>query len=188
MLAKVSVEFEDAILEGRHVVGAAVDFAKAFDNVPTAIALSVLKHLGMHPRILNPTIGMYASLKRRFKIKGYSGEMFRATNGIMQGCPLSVLVLNAMVSVLSKAMAEKVPSLIDQSYVDDMTLLASTENDLKDAFGVMVPYLEATMQELNVTKTYVFHVNHLLPEIIINDMRLPSKEKVFNPWCYLQLP
>ena len=94
----------------------------------------------------------------------------------MQGCPLSVLVLNAMVSVLSKAMAEKVPSLIDQSYVDDMTLLASTENDLKDAFGVMVPY--STMQELNVTKTYVFHVNHLLPEIIINDMRLPSKEKV----------
>ena len=54
VLAKVSVEFEDAILEGRHVVGAAVDFAKAFDNVPTAIALSVLKHLGMHPRILNP--------------------------------------------------------------------------------------------------------------------------------------
>ena len=77
-----------------------------------------------------------------------------------------------MVSVLSKAMAEKV------SYVDDMTLLASTENDLKDAFGVMVPYLEATMQELNVTKTYVIHVNHLLPEIVINDMRLPSKEKV----------
>ena len=81
VLAKVSVEFEDAILEGRHVVGAAVDFAKVFDNVPTAIALSVLKHLGMHPGILDPMIGMYASLKRHFKIKGYLGEMFRATNG-----------------------------------------------------------------------------------------------------------
>ena len=65
-----SVEFEDTILEGKHVVGAAVDFAKAFDNVPITIALSVFKHMGMHHRILDPLIGMYASLKRRFKVKG----------------------------------------------------------------------------------------------------------------------
>ena len=31
----------------------------------------------MNSKILDPLIGMYASLKRRFEIKGYLGEMFR---------------------------------------------------------------------------------------------------------------
>ena len=87
------------------------------------------------------------------------------------------LLLNAMISVLSKAMMEKVPSLIDQSYVDDMTLLANSQDDLKAAFTVMVPHLEGTMQELNIGKTYVFGINRDVPVININGSRLPSKER-----------
>ena len=80
---------EAAFLNGEQLVGVAVDFAKAFDNIPIAVALALLKKLGASDLMLNPLISMYAVLKRRFKIKGYLREVFRATNGIMQGCPFS---------------------------------------------------------------------------------------------------
>ena len=91
-LARISVTMESAMLNGEELVGAAVDFAKAFDNVPTAIGLAILRRMGLDVRVLAPLTTMYASLKRRFKIKGFLGKMFRATNGIMQGDPLSCMV------------------------------------------------------------------------------------------------
>ena len=42
---------------------------------------------------------MYSHLRRRFKFCGGGGEVFQATNVILQGCPLSVVLLNFLVSV-----------------------------------------------------------------------------------------
>ena len=40
--------------------------------------------------------GMYDQLKRMFKIKGCLGAWWAATNGVLQGSPLSVIVINAL--------------------------------------------------------------------------------------------
>ena len=39
---------------------------------------------------------MYRQLSRMFKIKGCLGAWWAATNGVLQGCPLSIIVINAL--------------------------------------------------------------------------------------------
>ena len=65
---------------------------------------------------------MYSGIQRRFKIDGYVGEASKETNGILQGCPLSVMLLNVLMAALTAALKEKVRN---ESYVDDLTLLSS---------------------------------------------------------------
>ena len=55
--------------------------------------------MGVSQRIHKPWAAMYAHLRRRFKLAGGVGEEFVATNGILQGCPVSVVMLNALVAV-----------------------------------------------------------------------------------------
>ena len=44
-------------------------------------------------------------LQRRFRAVGGVGKLFQATNGILQGCPLSVILLNGLASIWSRTVA-----------------------------------------------------------------------------------
>ena len=46
---------------------------------------------GMEKGVLRAFHGMYSQLQRVFKIGGCLGAWWKATNGILQGCPLSVI-------------------------------------------------------------------------------------------------
>ena len=48
---------------------------------------------------------MYSSLRRSFKVLGCLGEPFAATNGILQGCPLSVIRINILTTIWMKEIA-----------------------------------------------------------------------------------
>ena len=158
-LLRLAAELENASLTGDPGNGAALDFGKAFDNVPVDIALNLLERLGIKERILKPLTFMYQKLQRYLKISGFIGKAFHATNGIMQGCPLSCLPLNALVSVPSKSVLAHVP-IVMQSYVDDKSILTKNQEWLKTAFRVLEPYLLLTDQKLNVTKTHACAINH----------------------------
>ena len=56
----------------------------------------MLDLMGMERGVLNAFHGMYTQLQRKFKIKGCLGPWWQATNGILQGFPLSVIVINAL--------------------------------------------------------------------------------------------
>ena len=47
------------------------------------------------------------------------GREYVATNAIVQGCPLSVVLLNALLSIWSKAVMQEVPGVNVSVYVDD---------------------------------------------------------------------
>ena len=85
---------------GRHadVVGArppegsaGVDCRKCFDLVPQGIGFEVCSRQGLCPRVLCALQGMFQQLCRAFKLADSLGDRWRATNGILQGCPLSVI-------------------------------------------------------------------------------------------------
>ena len=43
--------------------------------------------------------GIYWQLRRAFKVLGCLGDWLQATNGILQGCPLSVVFINMLTMV-----------------------------------------------------------------------------------------
>ena len=55
----------------------------------------LLEDLGLPDGIARAMKGMYRDLRRRFKLPAGLGKKFNATNGILQGCPLSIVFLNA---------------------------------------------------------------------------------------------
>lgn len=96
----------------------------------------------------------------------------------MQGCPLSCLLLNALVSVITKDVMYNVPKTCIQSYVDDITFLHKDLRSLQEAVHILKPYLTLTDQKLNVNKTYAFAVNGGDFEVHFNGVPLPKSNAV----------
>ena len=77
-------------------MGAGTDYTKCFDLIPQAISMALMEEQGIDEGVLRALSGMYRQLRRMFKIKGCLGAWWAATNGVLQGCPLSVIVINAL--------------------------------------------------------------------------------------------
>ena len=154
VLAEIAIAFEQAWLDGEDFGGLAVDLAKAFDAIPVDITFAVLESMGVDAGMAAALRGMYSQIQRRFKFGNYVGEAFTSTNGILQGCPLSVMLLNALMSVLSFALSTL--GVDPQSYVDDLTLMDSSDAKLQAAMDLLDRYLALTDQKVNTKKTKTF--------------------------------
>ncbi|KAJ9445456.1 hypothetical protein DIPPA_00779 [Diplonema papillatum] len=100
---------EAALLNDEDRFAVAFDYSKSFDRIPQEIMLKLEEDTGLPPSVLNAVRGMYRQLRRRFKLPAGLGKEFQATNGILRGCPLSVIFLNALVSVWMYLVGEEVP-------------------------------------------------------------------------------
>eukprot|EP00663_Eupelagonemidae_sp_cell21sb_P003986 gene3986-4954_t len=112
--------------------------------------------MGMEERILAPLRTMYNRLRRRFRVAGGLGEEFQATNGILQGCPLSVVALNALVAVWAKAVADRVPGVQACAYADDTYALSDKWEDVPKAHGVTEEFVQLTGQVPHPKKSKTF--------------------------------
>eukprot|EP00666_Eupelagonemidae_sp_cell4sb_P018005 gene18005-biopygen14326 len=97
------LRIEASLLDGSPLVGFSADWKKMFGQIPHKVMLTLLSRLGCDDRIIAPLRTMYARLRRRFRIAGAVGEEFSATQGLLEGCPISVCGCTAMLSVLSNA-------------------------------------------------------------------------------------
>eukprot|EP00754_Rhynchopus_humris_P030393 Rhum_TRINITY_DN15269_c1_g2::Rhum_TRINITY_DN15269_c1_g2_i1::g.147151::m.147151 len=103
------------------------DFAKCFDTIPHTITLALAAELGMPEGIGRALAGMYRDLERRFRIPGGVGEAFRATNGILQGCPLSVVLVNVLLVVWVRELGSlNIPGAAIGVYADDVSVKAAS--------------------------------------------------------------
>ncbi|KAJ9468433.1 RNA-directed DNA polymerase from mobile element jockey [Diplonema papillatum] len=122
----------------------ALDFAKCFDRVPQGIVLSLAEEMGLDERILRPLRAMYRGMKRPFKLSLGVGSEFEVTNGILQGCPLLVILINALLSVVLRAVSVRVPEVSSESLADDATLLAAAEAELQRAVDIVARFCALT--------------------------------------------
>lgn len=130
----------------------AVDLAKAFDNIPVDIAMEIARRAGLPAHVLRPLIAVYEQMVKHFKVGTGVGLPWRATNGVMQGCPASCIPMNLVLAVVTRAIRMQVPQVDMVSYVDDVTLLGKTE-DVQKALDIFNVFLGTTGQELSLTKT-----------------------------------
>ena len=76
-----------------------IDYVKCFDLIPQAVVLALALELGMDPGTCPALGAMYKQLRRAFKIAGALGLWWQATNGILQGCPVSVILVNVLTTI-----------------------------------------------------------------------------------------
>ena len=78
---------------------------------------------------------------------------FSSTNGILQGCPLSALLLNLIVRVWCTAIETHCPEVLPRAYADDGNLISSSTEHLRVALNWTQRFSEDTGQSLHAKKT-----------------------------------
>ena len=152
-----AIKVEKALLAGEELVGISLDFEKAFDNLPHEVMLQIAAAMGMDPGILTALRGMYEGLKRCFKTGSHVGESFRSSNGILQGCPISVLLLNMFVEVWTRAVRHEVGGQCQpQAYADDVGATAATKREIDGVCRVTEVFCRLTGMRVSVGKSTVW--------------------------------
>ena len=68
-------------------------------TIPQVVVPKVARERGMDRGKLRALAAMYWQLRRAFRLEGSLNELWRATKGILQGCPLVVVLVNLLTSI-----------------------------------------------------------------------------------------
>jgi exonuclease III len=148
-------------------IGAAIlslDQEKAFDRVDWPFMLKVLERMNFGPTFRSWVALLYTDIFSRVLVNGFSGELFRVTRGVRQGCPLSPLLYILVAETLSRALQKD--SRIDGfelmggqrvkvcQYADDTSILVQSDQALLSVFSLFSRYERASGAKLNVSKSH----------------------------------
>ena len=136
------------------MVGVSLDYGKCFDRVPVHIVLELAVAAGMSPKLVTPLRSLYSNLVRRFRVGRGVGNEFHSTNGIIQGCPLSVVLLNLLVNVWARTVNEEVPDASPCGYADDTGATSAELAPIQNVLDITCQFATATGQVLNASKSH----------------------------------
>ena len=126
----LALAVESALVDGSDLVGMSIDWSKIFDRVPQGIAFQLAERQGIHPRVLQPLRGMYREMQRRLVMGGHVGKELAASNGIIQGCPLSVLLLNFPMNMWARSVNAGTIAAMPKFCADDARVLSKDSVDI----------------------------------------------------------
>jgi hypothetical protein len=150
------------------VFTAFIDFRKAYDSVNRDLLWEVLKGMGVHGDILNTLRGMYSSVGMRVRLKGHLGESFQAETGVKQGDPLSPLLFGLFIDRFESYLTAKCGDMgvpLAQGllrallYADDLTLTASSAEQLQSMLDCLHNFANAYHLTVNIAKSVVVVFN-----------------------------
>eukprot|EP01063_Lacrimia_lanifica_P001316 TRINITY_DN1064_c0_g1_i3.p1 TRINITY_DN1064_c0_g1~~TRINITY_DN1064_c0_g1_i3.p1 ORF type:complete len:1033 (+),score=216.88 TRINITY_DN1064_c0_g1_i3:170-3268(+) len=146
---EMAAELEQGHIRDEVVMGILFDLQKCFDRIPTDIALRLLQETGLPEPIAATLQAMYMHLRRRLRYDGAVGKEFEALCGILQGCPLSVVVLNVLLNVLLAALEDGAPAARAYNYADDVAVTAGDAAALQQATQIVEAFAADTGQALH---------------------------------------
>lgn len=94
---------------------------------------------------------MYEHISRCFRYAGCIGSFWSATNGLLQGDPLSVVILNCALCPLVQKLST-IGDLSVYAFADDLTVVPSSWETLSDAYVVLCQFCASTDLHLNLSK------------------------------------
>ena len=101
-----AIDFEDLQCRGLHFTGGAVDIYKCFDQVVRSLVYAVARAAGMPARILTAYAAYHENLHIHNSISGGLGQAYARRNGIVQGCPCSMMLIALIMRGWLMQMAE----------------------------------------------------------------------------------
>ena len=138
---ELALDLEAAEANGDDICGAALDWRKAFDNVPLCNLGKLLERAGVPEWLRRPLVTAYTA-PRRLRVGSAVGEEWLPTSGILPGCALAVFVLSVMIRPWDRKVARVHDSLRRRIYVDDLTFWARGKAD--DVAPAITESLEVT--------------------------------------------
>ena len=142
-----------------------VDFMKAFDSIHHRLLLYKLQNIGIKGTMYNMIKAMYTNATSAVQIENFTTDWFPIKTGIRQGDSLSPTLFAIFINDLAIEIKEKhkgikvndnlsVPIL---SYADDIILLATSPNKLKNMLKTVYNWCTKWRLKVNSSITKIMH-------------------------------
>ena len=136
--------------------GLQFDFAKCFDSIPYSVIWSALRYYGCDPTLVNLLSHLYSHISRCFRYAGCLGSFWHATNGLLQGDPLSVVILNCVLCPLATHLSA-LGDLSVYAFADDLTAVSTSWDTLTLAYDLLCRFSASTDLQLNLGKCQLWN-------------------------------
>ena len=140
----------------RSFAGIQFDFAKCFDSIPHSVIWDVLSYHGCDTHFISLLHHLYTNMHRCFRYAGCIGSFWKATNGLLQGDPLSVVILNCVLSPLLRQLS-LIPDLTTYAFADDLAIVSSLRDTLNHAYQCLQLFCQCTDLVLNTSKCQLWN-------------------------------
>jgi ribonuclease HI len=140
---ELALDLEAAEAAGEDICGAALDWRKAFDNIPLCNLDTLLRRAGLPDWLRGPVVAAY-SAPRRLRVEGAVGSTWRPSSGILPGCALAVFVLSVLIRPWDRKAMRVHDLLRRRIYVDDLVFWA--RGDANEVAPAITEGLELTKQ------------------------------------------
>ena len=149
----LQARFEEVGLEDSNRRAAALDDEKYFDMFDVEFETERLEHMGYPKGLAKMQRGMYSKLKRHIKFAGCYGESFTPTNGLGQGCSLTLIAANAAVTTEFNMLDAVTPRVEEGADIDDRSLSSNSTEELMTAVHALIDMDGQMGQTTNVKKS-----------------------------------
>ena len=99
---------------------------------------------------------LYTNMQRCFRYAGCIGSFWQATKGLLQGDPLSVVILNCVLCPLLRQLS-LIPGLSIYAFADDLTVVSSSWDTLHQAYLSLTHFCNCTDLVLNTSKCQLWN-------------------------------
>ena len=142
--------------------GLSYDYTKAFDLVPTQLAVNILRLRGCDEKVTRSLDGFYRQHVTYFQLNNHYDKVFEPTNGLIQGCALSILILASLIKCWHEHLDCHHPTIKARSYVDDLSICAaspspeSLRRELQSAHTDTTTFATRAGLQINANKSFSF--------------------------------
>ena len=166
---------------GKHVDIVYLDFAKAFDKVPTAKLMKKLKVHGVEGRAAAWIQAWLTGRTQRVTIKGKTSGWRRVWSGVPQGSVLGPVLFLIFINDLDSAATEKqtIKKFADDTKVMQVIETAEDAAELQRCLDRLCDWARTWGMAFNESKCHVMHVGLHNPGHVyyMNGVRLEASEK-----------
>ena len=86
---------------------------------------------GLPPGIAAQLHFLYSDLRRYIKVAGTYGAVIHQSNGIGQGCSISIIIANLYVATLFRCLREHFPEIEMGAFLDDRNITANSVESMR---------------------------------------------------------
>ena len=151
---QLRLDLDIAKKDSTALVGLKLDKSKCFDRLIPAMAGVLMLAFGLPRGLVHFFVQMYTNLRRHLALRGWiSPTATTASNGVAQGCSLSLIAINLFMSVWS-IFINLIPHVIAKAFIDDAYMWAhiSQIHELRRALDVTAMWDTLTGQVSNPKK------------------------------------
>lgn len=131
ILSRFDEDLEEAMENGK-LTGASIDLSKCFDREAQKASTKAMEHMGLDGNIGGLINRFYGDMDSWFIGRGLVHPTpVRRKNGLLQGCPFSMVMLAASMTVWVWKVKREVPDIRMGVFVDDRLLWSKSANGVE---------------------------------------------------------